>query len=72
MISNQNRWLLWLTIEEIVSLNAIIVSTNTFYHMNKKMLRGVRVIRDVMVFFLAEGAVVANEGIAALIDMHVA
>ena len=72
MISNENRWLVWLTIEEIVSLNAIIVSTYTFYHMNKKMLRGGRVIRDVMVFFLAEGAVVADKGIAALVDMHVA
>jgi len=72
MTSNENRRLIGHAIEEIVSLNAIVVSTNTFYHVDKKMVGGMRVIRDVVVFFLAEGAIVAEKGIAALIDMHVA
>ena len=72
MISYENRWLIWLTIEKIISLDAIIITTDTFYHMNEKMLGGMRVIRDVMVFFLAEGTIIAYEWIAALVDVHVA
>jgi hypothetical protein len=36
--------------------------------MNKK---GLRVIRDIMMFFLAKATIIADEWITALIDMYV-
>lgn len=72
MIGDEERWLLWLILEEIVSFDAIVVATYAFYHMDKKVFGGMRVIRDVVVFFFAEGAIVADEGVAALIDVDMA
>lgn len=68
-ISNKNRLLVCLPFEKIVSLNAIIISTYSFYNMDKKVLR---VIGEIIVFFLAKGAIIADERVASLVDMHVA